>query len=57
MVPEHNANNIVSVLFEGAPVDTKPPAAKAENKETHRPETLVFPEHNQVYFEQKVCFQ
>ena len=33
------------------------PATTAENKETHRPETLVSPERDQVYFEQKVCFQ
>lgn len=57
MAQGHNANNILSVLFKGAPVDTRPPATRAENKETHRPETLVFPEHDQVYFEQKVCFQ
>ena len=30
-----------SVLFEGAPANTGPPAATAENKEAHGPETLV----------------
>lgn len=46
--------NAFSVLFEKAPVATRPSATGAESpKETHRPEALALPDCHQASFETK----